>query len=163
QWFLLVSAIVGARIAFRLWHQRARRDRLFGIGTPLQHVLVVGVSPLTELYLESAAEYGSRTVQIVGILSDQTEFGGRQLREQKILGRIEELPQLIDRLEVHGITVERVAVMVPFEQLSPRASQVLLDIERSSTVKVDWIVERLGLNPERVGEIDGGRRDPSFQ
>jgi lipopolysaccharide/colanic/teichoic acid biosynthesis glycosyltransferase len=167
QWFLLVGAVVGTRIAFRVWHERARRDRQVGAGALLQHVLVVGVNPLTELYLESVAEHACKTVTIVGILSDQTELGGRRLRQQKILGRIEELPELIDRLEVHGITIERVAVMEPFERLSPRAAEVLLDVEQGSAVQVDWIVERLGLNsarlPKNDGTNDGTHHDPCVQ
>ena len=43
--------------------------------------------------------------------------------------------------------------MQPFEQLSPRAAHVLLEFERGSDVRVDWIVERLGLRPERAREM----------
>ena len=35
QWFLLVSAIVGTRIAFRVWHERARRDQWVKTKRPL--------------------------------------------------------------------------------------------------------------------------------
>ena len=54
---------------------------------PAQHVIIVGVGPLTELYLESAARYGSKTVAVVGILSDQTEFSGRLIGSRKYSGR----------------------------------------------------------------------------
>ena len=49
QWFLLVGVIVGTRIAFRVWHERARRDRWAGTTTPVQHVLIVGVNSLTKV------------------------------------------------------------------------------------------------------------------
>jgi lipopolysaccharide/colanic/teichoic acid biosynthesis glycosyltransferase len=65
--------------------------------------------------------------------------------QQQILGTPEELPRVVAQLEVHGVTVERIAVMQPFEKLSPPAAKALLAIEQSSDVKVDWIVERLGL------------------
>ena len=37
QWFLLISVTVGTRMAFRVWHERARRDRWVRTRTPLQH------------------------------------------------------------------------------------------------------------------------------
>jgi lipopolysaccharide/colanic/teichoic acid biosynthesis glycosyltransferase len=160
QWFLLLSGLVGTRIAFRAWHDRARNHRGVGGAFRVQHVLIVGVGPLTELYLESAAAYGSRTVAVVGILSDKSDLKGRLLRQQTILGRVEELPRVIDRLEVHGITLERIAVLEPVEQLSASAKQALLEVERSSNVKVDWIVERLGLSPERNENDPDDREAP---
>ena len=152
QWFLLVSAIVGNRIVFRLWHERARRHLRAETGASLEHVLVVGVGALTELYLESATQFGSRSIAIVGILSDREELGGLRMRQHKILGRVEELPRVIDRLEVHGISVGRVVVTESFAQLSQSAGQILLELERSSSVKVDWIVESLGFGQGRVAD-----------
>ena len=51
QWFLLVGAMVGTRVAVRLWYERARRDGSPSVGSSTEHVLVVGLSHLTELYL----------------------------------------------------------------------------------------------------------------
>ena len=120
-------------------------SRLPTADASVQHVLIVGLSHLTELYLQSVAEYASKTVDIVGILSEQRELRGRLLRFHKVLGTPEELPRVMAQLEVHGITLERIVVMQPFEQLSRRAGEALLAVERASGVKVDWMVELLGL------------------
>src|SRR5262249_28049316 len=53
QWLLLISAMIGMRLTFRIWHERARREPLVGSHNSVRHVLVVGLSHLTELYLES--------------------------------------------------------------------------------------------------------------
>ena len=145
QWFLLVSAMVGTRVAVRIWHERARRGRLPTADTSVQHMLIVGLSHLTELYLQSIAEYASKSVDIVGILSERRELRGRLLRYHKVLGTPEELPRVMAQLEVHGITLERIVVMQPFEQFSRRAGEALLAVERGSGVRVDWMVELLGL------------------
>ena len=144
-WFVLVSAIVGTRVAFRIWHERPRHDRSMRSEARAQNVLVVGEGPLTELYLRSVAAYGSKAVAIVGILSDRSDSDGRRLRQQEILGTPGELLHVIDRLEVHGVVVERIAVMQPLEAFSDHAAEALSALERGSSVKVDWIVERLGL------------------
>jgi lipopolysaccharide/colanic/teichoic acid biosynthesis glycosyltransferase len=154
-WFVLVSAIVGTRVAFRIWHERTTHDRSVRSEVQAQNVLILGEGPLTELYLRSVVAYGSKAVVVVGILSDRIHSGGRRLRQQEILGTPEQLLQVIDRLEVHGVIVKRIAVMQPLEELSNRAAEALSVLERSSSVKVDWIIERLGLTPAPVNGDDG--------
>jgi lipopolysaccharide/colanic/teichoic acid biosynthesis glycosyltransferase len=60
------------------------------------------------------------------------------------LGRPEQLADILTKLEVHGIAIERIVVTQPFEKLSRRAVDALLKVEQSSDVKVEWITERLG-------------------
>ena len=151
QWLLLVSAMIGTRSAVRVLDERARHDP-GRADASVEHVLVVGLSHLTELYLQSVAEYASKTKDIVGILSEQRELSGRSLRFHKVLGTPEELSQVIAQLEVHGVSVERIVVMQPFEQLSRRAGEALLEVERATDIEVDWIAEILGLT-------EPGRKD----
>ena len=66
----------------------------------------------------------------MGILS-RRELRGRVLRLHKILGAPEELLQVIADLELHGVTVERIVVMQPPEQLSRTARDTLLALERN--------------------------------
>jgi lipopolysaccharide/colanic/teichoic acid biosynthesis glycosyltransferase len=120
----------------------------------VQHVLVVGLSHLTELFLRSVAEYASKTIDVVGILSTERELHGHSLRFQKVLGAPEELSRIIDRLEVHGITPDRVVVMQSFDELSREARDALFAVERGSGIQVDWLVERLGFTDPR-GQIAG--------
>jgi lipopolysaccharide/colanic/teichoic acid biosynthesis glycosyltransferase len=147
QWLLLVPAVVGSRIAVRLWAEQTGRKRgrsKLRSGTS-EHVLIVGINDLTELYLRSVAEFAPAHFSIVGILSRERELRGRLMRLYKILGTPNEALQIIAQLEIHGIIVERLIVMQAFEQLSREEQQALLMVEQSSDIKVDWLVERLGL------------------
>ena len=157
QWFLLVSAMIGTRVATRIWQERRRHNSSPHPHAYVENVLIVGVSHLTELFLESVAEYASKRVDVVGILSEERELRGRLLSFHKVLGTPEELPRVMAQLEVHGVTLERIVVMQPFEQLSPLARDALLDVERASSVRVDWITELLGLT------VDRGRNDEQTQ
>lgn len=161
QWFLLVSALVGTRFAVRIAYERRKRGAFTQPHASVQHVLIVGLTHLTELYLQSVAEFASKTIDVVGILSEERELRGRLLRFQKILGTPEELPQVMAQLEVHGVALERIVVMQPFGQLSRRAREALLDVERGSAIKVDWMVERLGLSQD--GDKEEGISAPSAQ
>src|SRR5262249_35064986 len=150
QWLVLVSTIIGSRIAVRLWAEQTGRRRWGSnlSASRAEHVLVVGVSDLTELYLRSVAEFAPAHLNIVGLLSRCRELRGRLMRMYKILGSPEDVLKIVAQLELHGVTVQRIMVMQPFEQLSREAQQALLAVEESSDVKVDWLIECLGLQED---------------
>src|SRR6185369_4383999 len=108
QWLVLVPAIISSRIAVRLWAEQTGRRRWQSnqSASRAEHVLIVGVSDLTELYLRSVAEFASAHVNIVGILSRGRELRGRLMRLYKILGSPEEALKIIAQLELHGVMVQ---------------------------------------------------------
>ena len=148
QWLLLVAAMVGTRVAVRLLGERAGRRRSLSApsSTSKAHVLIVGVNDLTELYLRSVAEFAPNDISIVGILARERELHGRFMRMLKILGPPEEVQEVVAQLDVHGVTVERIVVMQPLKKLSDGARKALLAVEDSSAIKVEWLVESLGLS-----------------
>ena len=157
QWFLLIASMAGVRIAVRLLGERASRKRSQSEepSTGPEHVLIVGVSDVAELYLRSVSEFAQGHVSVVGILSSGPTMHGRFMRMHKILGRPENVQKILSELDLHGVAVERIIVMQPFERLSKDAREALLAVERSSTIEVEWLVESLGL---RGGGASGSRR-----
>ncbi|HUS97457.1 MAG TPA: sugar transferase, partial [Hyphomicrobiaceae bacterium] len=145
QWFILVTAMIGTRAALRMWQERKSYNDSPDPHASVEHVLIVGLSHMTELFLQSVSEYASNRIDIVGIVSEERELRGRVLRFHKVLGAPEELPRVLAQLEVHGITLDRIVVMQSFNELSVPARDALLQVERSSSVKVEWITELLGL------------------
>jgi lipopolysaccharide/colanic/teichoic acid biosynthesis glycosyltransferase len=148
QWLLLISSMAGVRIAVRLLGERAsrkKRSHSEWAATSPKHVLIVGVSDVTELYLRSLGEFAQGQISVAGILSSGPRMHGRFVRMHKILGRPENVQKVVSELELHGVSVERIVVTQPFDRLSMDAREALLDIERSSSIEVNWLVESLGL------------------
>ena len=146
QWFLLVAAMAGTRIAVHLLSQRTK-DKGSALDQPcvdLQHVLVVGINDLSELYLRSVGEFAQGAIAVVGLLSGSREMHGRALRSHKILGAPEDVRDVVSKLELHGVSIQRIIVAQPFRELSRDAQGALLALERSSAIEVDWLTERLG-------------------
>src|SRR5690349_15928790 len=81
QWLILIGGLVWTRVFARLWYNFRRRADRFSKNPATEHVLVIGVSHLTELYLESLAEYATNRLEVVGILSHQRGLRGRLLRD----------------------------------------------------------------------------------
>jgi lipopolysaccharide/colanic/teichoic acid biosynthesis glycosyltransferase len=150
QWLLLVCGMAGVRIAVRLAGEQAVRTAPSDeASTTLQHVLIVGVNEVTELYLRSINEFAQGRLTVVGILSCGRKMHGRFMRMHKVLGTIESIQKVLSELDLHGVAVERIIVMLPFERLSTNARQALLAVERSSAIEVEWLVETLGLRGAR--------------
>src|SRR5262245_13988055 len=99
QWFLLLFCMVGVRVAVRLRGERQGRGKFDNAAQPKQHVLVVGVNDLTELYLRSVVEFAPASFAIVGILTPESHLQGRLFRLHKILGEPDDVQQVLAQLE----------------------------------------------------------------
>jgi hypothetical protein len=67
---------------------------------------------------------------------------GRTIQKKRILGTVEELPDVLTSL--HGVTVDRIVVAIAPDRLPGRAMEILLDIEQSSDIAVHFLSEMLG-------------------
>jgi lipopolysaccharide/colanic/teichoic acid biosynthesis glycosyltransferase len=143
---LVISILVFARSAARFWY--ARQIHVNGLGRPngQQHetVLVAGVNTITELFLLSVKEFASQRVQVAGILAEEPSMRGRVIQQKPVLGSLEELPEILRSLEVHGVIVGKIVVASAVDRLQPRALETLFEVEKSSDIVVQFLAEKLG-------------------
>jgi lipopolysaccharide/colanic/teichoic acid biosynthesis glycosyltransferase len=163
QWLLIIGGMVGSRIGVRLLGERGDRKRRHVRKSPhsVTNVLVVGLSDVTELYLCSIARFAPAGFVIAGILSPESQLRGRFMRKHKVLGTPEDIRQIIAQLDLHGITIDRVIITQPFEKLSKQAREALHEIERASIIKVEWLVESLGLRDRDVEDVNDAQDAPT--
>jgi len=144
QGLLMVFAMVGVRVLARLRH--ASRSHPSGPGVMVreacEHVLIVGLNRISELYMRSLAEFAGDQIKIVGLLATEERHSGRQIQQVPLLGRPEEVATILRNLEVHGIFVDRLVVTTPFALLSTAAQNELLTIEKASDIELDLFAER---------------------
>src|SRR5262249_32109248 len=125
---LIVIVLVSARSATRFWY--ARQIHAIGnspvAGQALETILVVGVNTVSEMFLLSVKEFASQRVQVVGLLVDEPQMRGRAIQQAPILGTVEELQDILQSLEVHGLAVDRIVVTIPADRLRHRGLETLL-------------------------------------
>src|SRR5262249_50256049 len=138
---LIVTMLISARSAARIWHGRQRHGNLeCRVSTrPCETVLIVGVSAVSELFLHSVKEFASEQIRVAGILSDDPKLRGRTLQQKPILGPTEELLTILASLEVHGVAIDRIVVATTADRLSARALEILLEVEKSSDIVVQFL------------------------
>jgi lipopolysaccharide/colanic/teichoic acid biosynthesis glycosyltransferase len=145
QWFILIAAMAGTRIAVRL---RAEKSRYHATNFESQEhrkqrVLVVGVNDLTELYLRAVADFAPNSLAIVGILTSESKLHERLLRFHRVLGTPLDVKRVLDELDIHGVTVDRIVVTERFARLSDGEREALRAVERESNIQIDWLIEIL--------------------
>ena len=160
---LIVSILVSARSVARFWY--ARQIHINGNGRvngqPHETVLVVGVNTVTELFLLSVKEFASQRVQVAGILAEEPSMRGRAIQQKPVLGTVEELQEILQSLEVHGVAVDRIVVATAADRLRPRALETLLEVEKSSDIAIQFLSEQLGLedSSERASVLSSQKRN----
>jgi lipopolysaccharide/colanic/teichoic acid biosynthesis glycosyltransferase len=156
QGLLMVIALISARSAARIWFGRQiyRHGERQIEGHPCEMVLVAGVNVVSELFLRSVQEFASQQIQVAGILAEEPMLRGRVIQQRPILGTIEELSNILESLEVHGVTIDRIVVATTADRLSPPARESLLEVEESSDIAVQFLSERLGFeDPSRIPSV----------
>jgi lipopolysaccharide/colanic/teichoic acid biosynthesis glycosyltransferase len=148
---LIISVLICARSTARLWH--ARQINIHGhnrITERHETVLLVGANTVAELFLVSAKEFASRRVEVAGIIAEEPSLRGRVIQQTPVLGVMKELQEILQSLEVHGVTIERIVVAIAAYRLQPHSLEILLELEKSSNIVVQFLSERLGFedNPE---------------
>jgi len=158
---LIVTFLVSARGVARSWFVQQRgtngiNGNVHSNGHPHETVLVVGVNTVSELFLCSVREFASQ-VQVAGVLSEDPAMRGRAIQQKPILGTVKELWDILESLEVHGMSVDRIVVSTPADRLLPDALKTLLDLEKSSDIVVHFLSERLGFEDFSKASASSGR------
>ena len=153
---LIVCGLVGARVLTRVckgtghpisaeWLTFAQPERSHDT------VLVIGLNGVTELYLAWVAKFTRDHTQIAGILACSERQTGRLVHQHPILGTPEKVLSVLRDLEVHGVFVDRIVVTVAFDRLSSDAQEALLEVAKTSTIRLDFFADRIGFEATEEG------------
>ena len=151
QFMVGVLMLIGLRVLYR--HRHAAR-RGPGKSAPLQvtdavqseTVLVVGLSPLTEMYLLSIAEFAADRIRVAGLLGRTDRHVGRRIENVQVLGLPEDVDDVLKELETHGVLVDRIVVASDFATLPALAREALLKVSRSGAIELQILTDQLGLS-----------------
>ncbi len=160
------ALLTGARVLHKLKHQ-ARHQRKTSAALlemahepPARTVLIAGISPLTEVYIQAVSELFPGKIKIAGLLGRNGRHVGRLVAAHPVLGVPEDIEAVLDSLEVHGISVGGVVIASVFSDLPAEAQDALLRAERSRSIELQFLAQDLGF------DADGGNssgREPKSQ
>jgi lipopolysaccharide/colanic/teichoic acid biosynthesis glycosyltransferase len=150
QGLLIVSFLVGARVLARVSHDRRVRSAPAPHSDGVETVLVIGLNKLAELYLQCVAELDTGRIRIAGLLGEEGRVG-LSVHSHPVLATPEQVVSTLRRLELHGVFVDRILVAAPRDNLSLPAQVALSQIQETTTICIEYLAERMGLEPLPTG------------
>jgi len=147
--FLLVSLMAGPRLFFRLMAEgglaavSGRLKRTGGVP-----VLIVGAGKGAEAFLREV-DRGATTYNPVAIIDDTGEQVGRSIRGRNVLGTLDDLKDVVDRLASKGRRPRR--VIVTKRSLNPDLLHDLLDLTEDLALPISRLPD--------IGALEAGITD----
>ncbi len=96
---LVVSAIIGVRVAVRLWRQIPEE------ADERKRLVIVGAGDTGEALMREILQSKRLAYDVVAFLDDDPSKCGAYIHGVPVVGRIEELPSLVGRLQVDEVVV----------------------------------------------------------
>jgi lipopolysaccharide/colanic/teichoic acid biosynthesis glycosyltransferase len=145
-----VMALVGARVVHRLRHSSRRRKAsatlAIGAKSIEINILILGVTRLTEAYLQALDEMASGRINVAGIVGRVDRHVGRLVASHPVLGLPKDLESVLDSQDLHGVVIHRIVVAEPFSSLPEDVQRALLRVERSRRLSLQLLTDVLGFN-----------------
>lgn len=145
QFLMCYLTMAGTRDLFRSVHwfrkTRASNPKQFGelSSTEPTTIVVVGVTQLLEIYLRLVDFIGRDKIRVVALLDNGGRHKGRVIREHTIVGGAENIQEVLEDLQTHGVCVDRIVVLSEISSLSSHAQDGLSRIAAEGKI----LVERL--------------------
>ena len=168
QWMLMIFLLVGGRVFVRQiyreraeHHARNKNAKVISLNQITEHldastsVLIIGINPVTELYLQAVEQFANNNISVAGILGRHDRHTGRMIDKCKVLGSQEDVTKVIETLNTHGHFIDRIVLTMAFDKLSPETQGALLELEKTTEIKLDIFTEKLGLTGGKSGDSKG--------
>jgi O-antigen biosynthesis protein WbqV len=124
---VLMVFLAAPRLLYRM-----AKDRTTGGGVDRSRripVLLIGAGDGAELFIRAMTGNAAHPYRVVGVLDDlKRNLAGRQIRDTKILGHVDDLPAVIERLTKQGDRPQRLIVTRPSAELDGAAMRRLVDL-----------------------------------
>src|SRR5262249_10177399 len=141
QALLIISFLVGARMLRRASYDRRVRSAP-APSDRIETVLVIGLNKLAEFYVQYIGEFHSSHLRIAGLLGEGGR-AGRFVHSHPVLGEPEQVVSALRRLETHGVFVDCIIVTVSRNDLSLAVQDALLQIQETTTIRLEYLAERM--------------------
>jgi O-antigen biosynthesis protein WbqV len=135
-WFVLMILLAGPRIAYRLVKDGHVPFRLEPAHDRRVRVLLVGAGDGAEMFIQATQSRHGAEYRPVGIIDDSAGRRGRRIHDVEVLGALDDLPRVLERLDERGARPQRLVITKPeirgaaLSQLMERAEALGLTVAR---------------------------------
>jgi lipopolysaccharide/colanic/teichoic acid biosynthesis glycosyltransferase len=111
-----------------------------------KHIVMIGVSRLTALYIKFLEAVAPGEHQVIAVLDDEPGTRGRSMNGVGIMGSTAELEAIIEEFAVHGVRTHRVVVGCHAHEMSDQALDGIRRICEAHSVDLGFVPDVFGLS-----------------
>jgi lipopolysaccharide/colanic/teichoic acid biosynthesis glycosyltransferase len=115
--------------------------------TAVEHIIMIGSSRLTSLYIKLLQAHAPAQRQVIAVLDDNPKLFGRTMCGIPVVGSAIQLDAVIEEFAVHGIRTDRVIIGGDESLLSVDALDQVRDSCGPRDIVVDFVPNLIGLPP----------------
>lgn len=154
-WLVLIVALGAPRFIYRLFKDRRANDAVARDAERRIPVLLVGAGDAAELFIRAINRARQSAYHAVGIVDEKGRRVGRDIHGVPVLGDIDEIPEIIERLADRGTWPQR--MIITKSNMEGDRVQRLLELS-----------EKLGMTLARMPRLDDfraglGEADPQLK
>jgi FlaA1/EpsC-like NDP-sugar epimerase len=113
-WFVLILALAGPRISYRMVRERGWVGLLREgnkVGPDAKFILVYKANEISDAYVRAVKARPDSKIHIAGIIDDDARKGTRTIQGLKVLGEVKNIAKIVTQLEKnYGVRVEELAI-----------------------------------------------------
>ncbi|MEE8203182.1 MAG: nucleoside-diphosphate sugar epimerase/dehydratase [Alphaproteobacteria bacterium] len=114
-WFVLLALLGGPRFIYRLIKDGGFRPLTLAEDRRIP-VLLVGAGDAAELFIREMARSATwADYQVVGVVDNRPDVIGGQIHGVRVFGRLDEIPETVDKLERRGSKPQRLILTERFD------------------------------------------------
>ena len=111
-WFVLIALLGGPRLAYRLFKDRGLDHVLERAKHPVVPVLLISAKDGADTFIREMRRDPRAVYRVVGVLSDTPSRVGREIYRVPVLGTIDSLESVVDRLDRRGRRPQKLIITV---------------------------------------------------
>lgn len=167
QFVLITAFLVGARVFYRQYRSWRADQRALVTSQPVggeTWVLLIGVNPISELYVKCARTYTGNRIGLAGVIAERPKSVGRTAYGVPVLGGIENIDSVLAHLNVQGITVRRLIVTSDLAHIDPQLKAALSNLHDYPDLQIEYFADTLNFIPptERTAKVSEPSPDINY-
>lgn len=146
---ILAAGLLFARTLVRVLKSE-RKEIVSPISAETEHIIMIGSTKLTSLYMELIEAYSPQTRRVIAILDDNPQLIGRSVGRTRVMGPTLHLEPIIHEFADHGIRPDRIIVggdptMLSIEQLD-QLDRICMEYE----IPLDFVPKLVGFGTLQI-------------
>ena len=126
-WFILLAGLAGPRMILRMMRERRLSVLWEKSGGGRVNVLLIGAGDEADLFIRAVNSNPQAPFRIVGIVGENAKRVGRQVHGVNVLGTVEALPAIIERLREKDQAPSRLVITRSMTRMNATLTATLLE------------------------------------